>query len=236
MSRLASMPQIEIKPGELLPFGKEWNENNRRLSRTPPYSSMELGTFFDNKVGQALADMLGSISVVSPSSTSLVPKETNCVEVGACRIIGGLRPQNFDVGYRHDGVKFAFDSKTLNDSDSVRKNYQNMINDLGTEATTVHTRFPYAIVAFLVAVPTPCLNTPQKEALTETLERLTLRSDPLNSNHKAEAITLVLWDPDIGEINHDWPPSDSPLRIEKFSEQIEKSYKERYKGLPPHNE
>lgn len=28
-----------------------------------------------------------------------------------------------------------------------------MINDLGTEATTVHTRFPYAIVAFLVVVP-----------------------------------------------------------------------------------
>jgi len=236
MAKLISMPQIQIKPEELLPFGNAWNANNGRLSRTPPYSSMDLGSFFDRKVGQALADMLGSIPIVAPTSTSLVPKETNCVEVGACRIIGGVRPQNFDVGYRPDGVRFAFDSKTLNDSDSVRKNYQNMINDLGTEATTVHTRFPYAIVAFLVAVPTPCLNSPQKEALTETLERLTLRSNPLNSNHKAEAIALVLWDPFTGEINMDWPINDSPLRIEKFSEQIEKSYKERYKGLPPHNE
>jgi hypothetical protein len=72
--------------------------------------------------------------------------------------------------------------------------------------------------------------------LTETLERLTLRSDPLNSNHKAETITLVSGDPNSGEINTDWPKNDSPLRIEKFSKQIEKSYKDRYKGLPPHSE
>jgi hypothetical protein len=179
--------------------------------------------------------MLGAIPIVSPSGGSLVPPESDCVEVGPCRIIGGVRPQNFDVGYRPDGVRFAFDSKTLNDSESVRKNYQNMINDLGTEATTVHIRFPYAIVAFLVAIPVPCLQSPQKEALTETLERLTLRSTPLNNNHKAEAITLVLWDPDSGRIDSEWPKTDSPLRLERFSDQIENTYKERYKGLPPHN-
>ncbi|MFQ5675718.1 MAG: hypothetical protein ACE5G1_07470 [bacterium] len=235
MARLQSMPPIEIQPDELLPFGTAWNTNDGRLSRTPPYSSLDLGTFFDRKVGSALAQMLGTIPVVSPSGNSLVPAESDCVEVGPCRIIGGVRPQNFDVGYRPDGVRFAFDSKTLNDSDSVRKNYQNMINDLGTEATTVHIRFPYAIVAFLVAIPIPCLQSPQKEALTETLERLTLRSTPLNNNHKAEAITLVLWDPDLGKIDANWPRTDSPLRIEKFSDQIESTYKERYKGLPPHN-
>ena len=28
-----------------------------------------------------------------------------------------------------------------------------MVNDLATEATTVHTRFPYCVVAFIVTVP-----------------------------------------------------------------------------------
>ncbi|MDP2935994.1 MAG: hypothetical protein Q8O86_05835, partial [Dehalococcoidia bacterium] len=72
------------------------------------------------------------------------------MEVGPVHIVGGVRPQNFDVGYRPDGVRFAFDSKTINDLDSVRKNWQNMVNDLATEATTVHSRFPYAVVAFMV--------------------------------------------------------------------------------------
>jgi len=235
MNALVAMPQIVIPSTDLLPFGRAWIANGGRLSRTPPNSSMELGNLFDQKVGEALAIMLGGIPIEKPNSNSLIPTQANCVEVGACRIIGGIRPQNFDVGYRPDGVRFAFDSKTLNDSKSVGKNYQNMINDLGSEATTVHTRYPYALVAFLVAVPTPCLVSPQKEALTETLERLTQRKSPLNSNHKAEAISLLVWDPNTGNIENNCPDQNSPLRIEKFSEQIESIYRERYKGLPPHD-
>lgn len=235
MPLLSNMPTIQIAPAELLPFGRTWNANNGSLSRTPPHSSLELGYLFDRKVGEALAIMLGSIPVVSPHKDALTPAKPDCVEVGSCRIIGGVRPQNFDVGYRPDGVRFAFDSKTLNDAKSVQKNYQNMINDLGTEATTVHIRYPYAIVAFLVAIPLPCLTSPQKETLTYTLERLTSRSSPLNNAHKAEAIALVVWNPDTGEIDPSWPAPGSLLRLERFSEQIETAYKERYKGLPPHD-
>jgi hypothetical protein len=195
---------------------------------------MQLGELFDGKVGEALAAMLGGIPIVKPGSSELVPPQPNCVEVGAVRVIGGVRPQNFDAAYRPDGIRFAFDSKTLNDAKSVEKNYQNMINDLGAEATTVHTRFPYAIVAFLVAVPKPCLTSPQKEALTATLERLSLRSSPINLAHKAEAIALVLWDPETGEVSHEWPEERSCLRLEKFSLQVEEAYTDRYKGLPPH--
>jgi len=32
------------------------------------------------------------------------------------------------VGYRPDGIRFAFDSKTLNDQESIAKNWQNMIS------------------------------------------------------------------------------------------------------------
>lgn len=123
-------------------------------------------------VGTALAAMLGGVPITTPNANALTPSHPDCVEVGPVRIIGGVRPQNFDVGYRPDGVRFAFDSKTLNDSKSVGKNWQNMINDLATEATTVHSRFPHAVVfphaivfphavvAFMVVVPEPCLPEP----------------------------------------------------------------------------
>jgi hypothetical protein len=110
-----------------------------------------------------------------------------------------------------------------------------MINDLGTEATTVHTRFPYAVAAFMVIIPEPCLLTAQRLALTRTLERLTNRTSPLDSAHKAEAMSLVLWNPDNGEIDSTWPQPGSPLRIEEFSKQIEYPYIERYKGMTPHD-
>src|SRR5438128_1862472 len=174
MGSLASMPAIAIAPAELLPFGQTWTARGGSLSRTPPNSSIQLGALIDSKVGSALATMLGGIQVTSPASrNALLPPAADCVEVGPCRIIGGVRPQNFDVAYRPDGIRFAFDSKTLNDAKSVQKNYQNMINDLATESTTVHSRFPYALVAFLVIVPSPCLIAPQRDGLTGTLERLT---------------------------------------------------------------
>ena len=234
MAHLGKMPQITINAADLMPFGQAWTSNGGSLSRTPPNSSMQLGDMFNRKVGEALAIMLGNIPVVRPTATHLLPEQADCVEVGPCRIVGGVRPQNFDIGYRPDGVRFAFDSKTLNDSKSVQKNYQNMINDLGTEATTVHIRFPHAVVAFLVAVPQPCLTSPQKEALTQTLERLSQRTSPIDAPHKAEAITLIVWDPTTGTIDPGWPGIESCLRIESFSEQIQKAYVDRYKGLPPH--
>lgn len=228
------MPAITIPSADLLPFGEQWARNGGALKRTRPYSSGELGRLFDNAIAKALATMLGGIPLVLPSARSLTPPLPDCVEVGPVRIIGGVRPQNFDVGYRPDGVRFVSDSKTLNDTKSVGKNWQNMINDLATEATTVHSRFPYAIVAFIFIVPTPCFFGAQRKAMLETLERLARRSSVDSSPYLAEAISVVAWNPGDGTIAHDVPGASSPLRIESFSEQIQVIYTARYKGLPPH--
>src|SRR5215213_1529880 len=228
------MPPVTVEEVVLARFGETWRANGGRLSRTPPQSSSQLGSLFDTAVGASLATMLGGIAVVRPSSTALTASVADCVEVGPVRIIGGVRPQNFDVGYRPDGIRFAFDSKTLNDTDSLRKNWQNMVNDLATEATTVHSRFPHAIVALMVIIPTPCFVEPQRSAMIETLERLARRSSVEGPDYMAEAISLVIWNPDDGRIETDIPPQTSPLRIEKFSSQIESAYVSRYKGLPPH--
>lgn len=229
------MPRVVIPQKVLKPFGRIWVKNGGSLSRTPPYSSGLLGQAFDAAVAKSLSVMLGKIRILPPiNSNALLPPQPNCVELGATRIIGGVRPQNFDVCYRPDGVRFAFDSKTLNDLKSVGKNYQNMINDLATEATTVHTRFPYAVVAFLVAIPEPCLVEPQRAALVGTLSRLAIRVHTTDHSHLAEAISLVVWNPKTGMIDKNVPERKSRLRIEYLSSNIQLAYFRRYRGLPPH--
>ena len=237
MANLEQMPTITPNQTDLLRFGTAWTENGGRLRRNPPNSSMELGNLFDRLVAESLSEMLGGLPIANANARSLTSPETDCVEVGPFRVIGGVRPQNFDVGYRPDGVRIAFDSKTLNDTASVRKNYQNMINDLATEATTVHTRFPYALVAFLIAIPEPCLLEPQRSALIGTLNRLTGRITIEGSDHLAEAICLIIWNPETGEIHETTPErGNSPsLRVEDFSSQLEFIYRSRYQGLPPHS-
>jgi hypothetical protein len=236
MAALTSMPPITISQADLQRFGATWISNGERLSRTPPQSSGELGRLFDTAVGRSLATMLGGIPVVSPNPGALTPPSADCVEVGPVRVIGGVRPQNFDVGYRPDGVRFLFDSKTLNDRESIGKNWQNMINDLATEATTVHSRFPHALVAFMVIYPAPCVSAAHQKATIETLERLARRSSVEGPPYMAEAISLVLWHPESGLIDPGIPATSSPLRLEKFSEQVEAAYTSRYKGLPPHTD
>ena len=110
MSRLTTMPSIQIDPQKLQEFGKVWKQNGEALGRTPPYSSSELGTLFDTAVAQALAKMLGDIPIITPNGNALTPESPNCVELGPVRV-GGVRPQNFDVGYRPDGIRFALIAK-----------------------------------------------------------------------------------------------------------------------------
>lgn len=232
MAALQAIPAIVLPAAQLQAFGQLWTNGGQKFTKK---ESMAFGVVFDKAVADALAVMLGNIAVVKPNARALMPAAPDVVEHGACRIAGGVRAQNFDVGYRPDGVRFAFDSKTLNMTKSFQKNYQNMVNDLGTEATTVHTRFPYAVVSFLVAIPHPCLTASRERAVAGTLERLTLRASPLDSVHKAEAISLVVWHPSTGLIDPSWPSPASPLRVQKLSRQIQRAYVQRYKGLPPHD-
>lgn len=225
------MPPISLNAVHLESFGSRWQEGSKFSKK----DGMAFGASIDGAVGAALAAMLGDIPLVAPSANQLQPVHPDCVEVGPVRVVGGVRPQNFDVGYRPDGVRIAFDSKTLNDHDSVGKNWQNMINDLATEATTVHSRFPTAIVAFIVAIPSPCLPAgARSNAIIGTLTRLGGRVLVDEPAHRAEAISLVSWDPHNGQVDPDVPEPASALRIERFSELVGARYHERFQGLPPH--
>lgn len=243
MAELADhMPPLNISTAELKKWGGLWlgTDNPETGKSKKPKSfdrqqSVNFASFIDVEFAKSLAEMLGGIPVERPSGNSLLPPIPDCVEVGPVRIIGGIRPQNFDAAYRPDGPRVVFDSKTLNDFKSVGKNWQNMVNDLATEAATVHTRFPYALVAFIVVIPKPALGSRQEADIIRTLERLGSRQDVLDQSHLAEALALIIWNPETGEIDHSIPSQDSNLRIEKFSDTLFPHYLNRYKGLPPHN-
>jgi hypothetical protein len=233
MAQLQAMPQVVLDPTQLQAIGAPWDAETVTL---PKAAGEAAGKYCDQVVAASIAAMLGSIPVVPPvNREALLPPQADCVELGPSRVIGGIRPQNFDVSYRPDGVRFVYDNKTLNTKASLAKNYQNMLNDLGTEAATVHVRFPYAVVAFVVMVPDPCLVSPHRANLTSALKRISRRGSALGVPHKAEVISFIVWDPVTGQIDPDWPPQNTHLRIGDFAEQVQEVYLDRYGGLPPHD-
>jgi hypothetical protein len=249
MAHLAdSMPEIKINRDELKKWGTLWLGEQgdpdkktgaigtKKPNRFTKRQSVNFASFIDQAVAKALAEMLGKIPVVQSNGKSLRPAAEDVVEWGAVRVIGGIRPQNFDVAYRPDGPRVAFDSKTLNDKKSVGKNWQNMVNDLATESATVHTRYPYAVVGLMFVIPKPALGEKQEADIIRTLERLGSRADVIDQHHLAEAVGMVVWHPETGEVDPDIPAPTSTLRVEKFSERLYPHYVERYKGLPPHDE
>ncbi|QYJ06267.1 hypothetical protein [Qipengyuania flava] len=251
MGKLSPMPQIVLPQNSLKNWGSLWlgttgsitkasaKQNGqpsvKKANRFDKKQGMDFGYIFDEAFGLALANMLGN-KTAKPFSNSLLPPAPDVVEVGTTRVVGGIRPQNYDAAYRPDGPRIVYDSKTLNDEKSIGKNWQNMVNDLATEASTVHTRFPYCVVAFIIALPRPALKKNQETAIIRTLDRLGSRENELDQHHLAEAISLVIWDPSSGQIDPNFPPSDTRLRIENMHERIYAAYSDRYRSLPPHND
>ena len=253
MAGIQSIPDVVFDPAVLKSWGDIWRAPKRtptKEEKKKPGCPERMGDCFNKKQGmdfgkeaidpvvaKALSTMLGDIPVVKPANSDALlppPKNPNCIEIGDTKVVGGVRAQNFDLAYRPDGIRIAYDSKTLNDAGSVKKNWNNMINDLAAEATTLHTRFPYALALFFIVIPKPALHANQAADIIRTLERMNERDSVLGENHKAESIALVVWDPDTGCVDSMYPAADSNLRIEKFAKRIEKIYLSRYKGLPPH--
>ena len=92
------------------------------------------------------------------------------------------------------------------------------------------------IVAFIVAVPRPALDSAQERDLIRTLQRLGTRSDELDQAHLAEAIALVVWNPTDGSIDEHVPSKQTNLRLEAMHTRINAAYLDRYANLPPHQE
>lgn len=245
MAGLQNILEIKFGPILLKQWGEIWRtpkraptKDERKKPNCPPLfgdcfnkkQGMDFGKkVIDPVVARALSVMLGDIPIRHPRSSDalLPPTASDCVEIGDTKVVGGVRAQNFDIAYRPDGIRIAYGSKTLNDAGSIRKNWNSMVNDLTAEATTVHTRFPYALVLFFIVIPKPALHQNQAADIIRTLERMNERTGVQEENHRAESIALVIWDPDNGEIDFTCPPPASNLRFEKFAPRIEDVYRSR---------
>lgn len=250
MAKLKRMPPLIFDTSKMKKWGAIWlgTEGSPDKKTGVPTTKKEMcfdkkqqmdftKEIVDRTVADCLARMLGGIPVRTPEKIkSLLPPADcpDCVEVGDTTVVGGIRTQRFDIAYRPDGIRIAYDSKTLNDKLSTGKNWNNMINDLASEATTVHTRFPYALSLFIVFLPKPVLSERRATTLIRTLERMNLRSSEIGENNKAESIALVVWDPETGEIDDNLPKRDSSLRYEQFLSRVEEIYSARYDCMPPH--
>ncbi|MBN2531308.1 MAG: hypothetical protein JXB88_00380 [Spirochaetales bacterium] len=136
MAALNRISPIIIDKEILKDWGTRWlsgideeTKEEKAIESFNRKQSVNFASFIDLAFGNSISKMLGGIQIITPSNNSLLPAESDVVEVGSVRIVGGVRPQNFDAAYRPDGPRIVFDSKTLNEEKSIGKNWQNMIND-----------------------------------------------------------------------------------------------------------
>src|SRR5262245_22213762 len=119
------MPPIELDHDLLKRWGSIWLGTTRsepksgtkadpkpkKANSFDKKQGMDFGIVFDSAFGKALSTMLGN-TVTKPKDNSLLPPNQDVVEVGKTRIVGGIRPQNYDAAYRPDGPRIVYDSKT----------------------------------------------------------------------------------------------------------------------------
>ena len=97
MANLRPMPTIVLPTDRLVAIGKHWKPQDSEL---PKAQGQLAGTLCDETVGNALATMLGGISVLKPKMNSLLPAGPDCVEVGPTRVIGGSYVSKYETGER----------------------------------------------------------------------------------------------------------------------------------------
>ena len=142
MPKLQEMPRISIPQEKLAEWGNVWldSQGTAKADGTPIGDNpsrfnrkqvIEFGRIFDDAFAAALAKMLGGIPVVTPKASALPPPESDCVEVGTIRVIGGIRPQNYDAAYRPDGPRVVFDSKTQNNDEGNDAERESSVNGSG---------------------------------------------------------------------------------------------------------
>jgi len=126
------------------------------------------------------------------------------------RIAGGLGDKKVDVTYAsaHSGLVLGLSVKTITTRDqktgNFQKNLQNRKGDLIFEVTTLHKRFPYAVVGGLVLLPADAEkdNTKSKSRLStfirahQLLKIFNRRQGTRNEDAKFEYLAIGLFEED----------------------------------------
>lgn len=153
-------------------------------------------------------------------------------------VAGGLRSVKLDVVEQHplDGLRLAVEIKPVHLA--VGRAIWNRFGDIRAVAVNLHLKFPFAVVGGLITLPTYEEAASGRRKTTQSLidrlvERLvrardhrTQRAEP----HLLEAVGLVVFDPDAGEVSQSLPSRESKLRYDDFLAELAAAYESRFEN------
>lgn len=161
-------------------------------------------------------------------------------------ILGGLKTKKVDIVANKDGVGPVLAISCKGMTGAVR-NLTNRLEETIGECTNVHLSYPTLVFGYLflmranregenTSLADAALDSQGRplegivrfhQALSGMTGRLSARNDA--SRYEAIAMTLVEVSPArAGEINADYPPRDSAIRLDQFFDTIYRRYDERY--------
>jgi hypothetical protein len=156
---------------------------------------------------------------------------------GELEVAGALRSARADVSESHqlDGLRLAVEIKPVNLA--VGRAIWNRFGDVRAFAVNIHLKFPFAVVAGVLTVPTwewsatgtsksPTLHIIDR--LVRRLQRTRRRETEADAPHLLEAVTVVVYDPDTGHLNPVLPPPGYGLRWDEFVSIVAETYEIRF--------
>lgn len=118
--------------------------------------------------------------------------------------LGAVRVQEVDVWLTNPeaGLVLAVDPKHFQSADSLKKNWQNGLNDLIAFATNMHERFPLCAVGGIISFPEWAAAPQSLKQMRSICARAIPREKPLNAYGKFEGFALAIYDT---QCNLVWP-------------------------------
>jgi hypothetical protein len=163
------------------------------------------------------------------------------LHVGETVVSGALRTAKADLVESNllDGLRLAVEIKPVNLA--VGRAIWNRFGDIRTFAVNIHLKFPFAVVAGVLTIPTfeiasGSVRKDTKHLIRRAVQRLTRaggRRTEGDAPHLLEGIGVLVYDPDSATISEELPPRDSGLRWEEFITLLATSYDARFEETRP---
>lgn len=154
---------------------------------------------------------------------------------GEIAVSGALRVSQMDVVEltQLDGLKLAVELKPVNLA--VGRAIWNRFGDIRFAAVNTHLKYPYAVVAGVLTVPTWETSKKGRKStetqirqLIELLRRIGGREREDDAPHRLEGVTVVIFDPDTATLRDDFLPDGEGLRWDEMVANLTRVYDFRF--------
>jgi hypothetical protein len=187
------------------------------------------------RLSNGLAEALAQEMMAAEPSMRLRP--------GEHAVAGALRVVQADLSEMHalDGLRLAVEIKPVNLA--VGRAIWNRFGDIRTFSVNLHLKFPFAVVGGLLVVPTSESVTSRDGTLSarstrhlisraaSRLSRAGNRRSEGDAPHLLEAVALVVYEPETGQLDQDLPAPGSGLRWSEFVLDLVQAYRGRFEIL-----